>query len=146
MKTLFRILSYFLVLLLGALAMYGLLSLPRFSLLPEEKTETTHNLILEKVSGLGNMELVRYQFQDVVSHEVIRPYLPDPRVMLFAYGEAVGCVDFTQVDSSSIFLQGDSLVILALPQPEICYVKLDHDRSRIFDTRYTFFEVLYQLR
>ena len=98
-----------------------------------------HSMVLEKVEGLGKMELVKYQFQDVVAHEVIRDWLPDPKVVLFIVGEAVGCVDFAAIDSSAIQVYGDTVDIV-LPAPEICYTRIDHNESRVFDTQYTFWE------
>ncbi|MDB4286103.1 DUF4230 domain-containing protein [bacterium] len=100
---------------------------------------SVHNIIVDKVEGLGKMELVKYSFQDVVKHEVIRDWLPDPQVFLFIKGEATGCIDLTRVDSSNVVVFNDT-VFINLPDPEICYAKLDHSQSRVYNTRNTFFQ------
>jgi hypothetical protein len=111
----------------------------RGNLFPPEQKVQTHTVVLKEIEGLGRMELVRYHFQDMVKHEVIREWWPDPKVLLFVYGEAVGCIDFTQIDSSDVVITGDTLHI-TLPEPELCYVRIDHERSRLYYTQFTFWE------
>ena len=129
-----------LTLAVGFAAATVVLSMRSCQLIQPDRPVTDHNIVIEKVTGLGKMELVQYQFQDVVSHEVVKDWWPDPKVLLFVKGEAVGCVDFTKIDSTSITSLGDSALIVRLPQPEICYTKINHDSSKVFDTRYTFWE------
>ncbi|MEL6628394.1 MAG: DUF4230 domain-containing protein [Bacteroidota bacterium] len=102
---------------------------------PEEIVQV-HTIIVEEISGMGKMELVKYKFSDIVKHQVKIDYWPDPEVRLQAFGETVACIDFTKIDSSDIFVQGDSIYI-TLPNPEICYSKIDHERSEIVNTQYT---------
>ncbi|MEL7339003.1 MAG: DUF4230 domain-containing protein, partial [Bacteroidota bacterium] len=100
----------------------------------------THSIVLQEVEGLGRMELVRFQFQDIVEYELIKDWWPDPKVILSVQGETVGCVDFAKIDSSDIVIIGDSIVELTLPHPEICYSRIDHNKTRVFDTEYTILE------
>ncbi|MFK7972421.1 MAG: DUF4230 domain-containing protein [Bacteroidia bacterium] len=101
---------------------------------------TTHSIVVEKISALGKMELVQYNFQDIVTHEVLKDWWPfDPKVVLLVEGEAIGCVDFGKMDSTMVTRTRDTL-FLRLPQPEICVAKIDHSKSRVYDTRYTAFE------
>ncbi|MEM6764494.1 MAG: DUF4230 domain-containing protein [Bacteroidota bacterium] len=132
-----RILPWFLALIGFGLA-GGLYYLNQLSLLPEETPVVTHTVVLERIEGLGKLELLKYQFSDVVSHEIMREWLPDPKVVLLVQGETVACVDFTRIDSSSVLVDGDTLLV-TLPDPEICYHKIDHQKSKIYETEYTFF-------
>ncbi len=100
----------------------------------------THTIVLNKIEGLGRMELMRYQYQDVITHEIIKDWWPDPKVVLSVQGETVACIDFAQIDSADIILHGDSLVEVLLPEPEICYSRIDHDNTRVFNTEYTLWE------
>ncbi|MFK7922223.1 MAG: DUF4230 domain-containing protein [Bacteroidia bacterium] len=100
----------------------------------------THSIVLKEIEGLGRMELMRYQFQDVIAHEIIMDWWPDPKVILSVQGETVGCVDFAKIDSSDIVFIGDSIVEVSLPYPEICYSRLDHSKTKVFDTENTFWE------
>ncbi len=137
MKKLFYLV---LTLAIGFAAATVVLSVRSCNLIDPDRPVTDHNIIVEKVVGMGKMELVQYQFQDLVAHEIIKDWWPDPKVLLFVKGEAVGCVDFTKIDSAAITHVGDSVLILRLPQPEICYTRIDHDSSKVFDTQYTFWE------
>lgn len=125
-----------------AFLLYQLRQMNPINMLPERKPDRvvqTHSIVLEKIEELGKLELVKYQFQDMVSHEVVREWLPDPKVILFVSGQVVGCVDFSKVDSTSIVVETEKVYVY-LPEPEICYAKIDHENSRVYDTRYTFFQ------
>lgn len=106
----------------------------RFTRQPDQ---TTHSVVLERVTALGKLELVRYTFKDIVEHEQVNAILPNARAVLIVEGEAVGCVDLTKITSDDISTQGDSLT-LRLPAPEVCVWKINHQRSRVYDTQYTF--------
>ena len=58
--------------------------------------------------------------------------------MLIVKADAVGCVDLTKLDPNKISVNGDS-VSIQLPKPELCYVKIDHNASRVYDTKMAFF-------
>lgn len=112
---------------------------------PEEKKEpevvVNFNTVLTSVEDLGKMELVRYNFKDVVEYEKnVSRWVPNSKVVLIVAGEAVGCVDFTKITQADILFQGDSLVQVALPDPEICYYKVDHSKSKVFSKENTYFQ------
>jgi len=43
------------------------------------------------------------------------------------------CIDLTKVRKQDITRDSLNNVTVVLPQPEICYVKLDHQRSKVYD-------------
>jgi hypothetical protein len=120
----------------------GVLQMRSCSLIPiaPDQPVQTHTMVLKEIEGLGRMELLRFQYQDVITHEIIKDWWPDPKVVLSVQGETVGCIDFAQIDSTDIILHGDSLVEVLLPDPEICYSRLDHDKTKVFNTEYTLWE------
>ncbi|MCI4666548.1 MAG: DUF4230 domain-containing protein [Bacteroidia bacterium] len=95
-----------------------------------------HTIVLEEVQGLSKMELSKYVFNDDFRYQFKIDNWPDPIIDMKAYGEVVACVDFAKVDSNDIKVIGDTL-ILSLPDPEICYAKVNHDKSKIIETHYT---------
>ncbi|MEL6134628.1 MAG: DUF4230 domain-containing protein [Bacteroidota bacterium] len=133
----------FLVITLVLATVFFLVVLPKMmpeipdlpDLEPEEIVQV-HTVIIEKISGMGKMELVKYNFNNTVKHQVKIDYWPDPEVRLQAHGETVACIDFTKIDSTDIYVEGDSIYI-TLPDPEICYSKIDHEKSEIVNTQYT---------
>ncbi|MBB6609959.1 DUF4230 domain-containing protein [Pontibacter sp. Tf4] len=110
----------------------------------EEETPAVtvnYNTILTSVEELGKMELVRYNFKDVVEYEKeVSRYIPNSKVVLIVAGEAVGCVDFTKIEPGDIVFEGDSTVQIALPEPELCYYKIDHSQSKVFSKENTYFQ------
>jgi len=102
--------------------------------------------ILKEIENLGKLELVKYNFNEVFEYRKLSTgktvgssifktydYVPDISVLLIASGEAVGCLDLTKIKISDISNRADTLV-LSIPPPELCYHKLDLDKTRIYST------------
>lgn len=134
-----RSISSVILFLFGAVAgiiFWGFYTTGTFAFLPADKPVTTHNVVLKKIEALGRLELIRYKYKDMVEHEVIKAYLPDPKVVLMVTGEVVGCIDLKKVRPQDVTEKTDSIYI-RLPRPEICYSKVNHSESKVFDTRNT---------
>ena len=95
------------------------------------KVDLTHQTVLQAVEDLGRLELVRYQFRDVVEYTE-RGLMIDDKLALIVAGEAVGCIDLRKIKPTDIVLRGDSAVEVRLPAPQLCYYKVDHARSKVF--------------
>jgi len=113
----------------------GLESLSRF----RRDNQTTQHVILKEITELGRLELVKYTFKDIVEHEQVNMLLPNANAVLIVEGEATGCIDLTQVRVDDIQTSADSIII-RLPQPELCGWKVNHDRSRVYDTHFAFLD------
>ncbi|AHJ95914.1 DUF4230 domain-containing protein [Hymenobacter swuensis] len=108
---------------------------------PAPRITVTHNTVLEKVEALGRMELVRYQFKDVVEYKKSTyRFLPDAKVALIVAGNAVGCLDLRKVRPQDVVLEGDSILRLALPEPELCIWQVDHSKSKVYSVENGFFQ------
>jgi hypothetical protein len=101
----------------------------------------THNTVLTQVEALGRLELVRYRFKDVVEYKR-RAYrfLPESKVALVVGGEAVGCIDLRKLQPQDVVLEGDSVVRVSLPPPELCTFQINHNQSRVFSTENGLFQ------
>jgi hypothetical protein len=108
----------------------------------EPQVTVTHNTVLTQVEALGRLELVRYRFKDVVEYKrsAKYPFLPDAKAALIVGGEAVGCLDLRKIKPQDVTLEGDSVVRVLLPAPELCTFQVDHSQSRVFSTENTFFQ------
>jgi len=101
-----------------------------------------HRLVLQRIEDIGNLELVRYNFNDVVEESVIRKLFdidnlaPDSKVLVIVNGEAAACVNLKEVTKNDIKTEGNDIII-TLPPPVICYTKINHDRSKIYDANFT---------
>ncbi|MFN8353804.1 MAG: DUF4230 domain-containing protein [Spirosomataceae bacterium] len=100
-----------------------------------DQTETDHNVVVREITALGKIELVKYSFRDVVEHEIVKAFLPNSKALLIVQGEAVGCINLSTVSMSDIATKYDTLIV-HLPEPEICYVKIDHQKSKVYNTEY----------
>jgi Protein of unknown function (DUF4230) len=103
------------------------------------EVEVTHNVLLQQITSMGKLELVKYNFRDVVESKIKKDLLPDAKVLLIVSGEATGCLDLTKIKVSDIAENGDTLIV-HLPDPEICNYKIDHSKSRVYDTEYAFLD------
>ena len=131
MRIVFRILPWVILLVAG----YFFIS-KKFTI--NTSVESKHQLLVERIESIGKLELVRYQIKDVLEHKAKTDFLPEASVLLIVKAEAVGCIDLAKVTKNDIRVDGDNAVV-NLPQPEICYVKIDHKNSRVYDTKMAFF-------
>ena len=96
------------------------------------RTEITEDVMIEKITNIGKLELIKYSMKDVIEKTVSRPILPDKRILFVASGEVTGCIDLTKIKKEDIKTGTDSVTVF-LPDPEICYIKLDHQKSKVYD-------------
>jgi hypothetical protein len=96
------------------------------------RTQVTEDAMVLRVIRMGKLELVKFAMKDVVEKRELHMILPDSRVLFVAVGEVTACIDLTKVKRSDI-KQSKDTVSIVLPQPEVCYVKLDHQKSRVYD-------------
>ncbi|MBC7650709.1 MAG: DUF4230 domain-containing protein [Deinococcales bacterium] len=105
----------------------------------------THNAVLQSVTAMGKLELVKYQFKDVVEYQseqtgnnTLNKLLPKAKAVLIVSGEAIGCIDLTKITVDDIVTNMDTMVI-NLPAPELCLYKIDHQKSKVYDVRNGYF-------
>lgn len=143
MLALARIVLKMLPWLLVVILLSWLLIEEKFSLKTiEGNKEVYQNSILTRVEEMGKLELVKYNFQEVTEIKRLADYIdlkifkyklmPDARAILISQGAATGCVDLSQVKKDDITEKKDTLYI-SLPAPELCYFKVDLEKSRIYD-------------
>ena len=104
----------------------------------EEKQIINNTVVLNKIESLGKLELVKYNFKEITElEELSKKYLnifqlgPDSKIALISEGQAVGCIDLQKMSTNDIRLEKDT-IYLTLPSPELCYYKLDLNKSRIY--------------
>ena len=105
----------------------------------ESRTEITETGMVQKITSMGKLELVKYTMKDIIEQKEIHPILPDSKVLFLAVGEVTACIDLTKVKKSDIVQSADS-VIVYLPQPEVCETSLDHQKSKVYDISGVWFE------
>jgi hypothetical protein len=132
--------SYFQILVIVvsiALSIFLWEKFKNFSPFAVKDIQTTHNLVLKEMTVLGKLELSNFSFRDVIEQELVRDYLPNPKAILIVQGEAIGCLDLTKIKPEDIASKDDTLIV-HLPDPELCSYRIDHSKSKIYDTEYAF--------
>lgn len=104
-----------------------------------EQIYVTHDVVVRQIEELGNLEVVKYNIQDMVQFEKKRTWLPNSKTSLMVAGEVIACVDLTKISQNDIYTNKDS-VSLRLPIPEVCHYKVDHSRSKIYNVDYGLWE------
>ena len=108
----------------------------------DNKEENEHQLVLSKIEETGNLELVHYNFNDIAEESVKRKLLnidnlaPDSKVLFIINGEAAACINLKDVKSGDIHVGRDKIIIY-LPGPELCYAKINHENSKVYDANLT---------
>ncbi|MCU0341784.1 MAG: DUF4230 domain-containing protein [Spirosomaceae bacterium] len=104
-----------------------------------DETQTTHAMVLKEVQALGKLELVKYSFKDIVEHEQIMQWMPNPKAVLIVQGEAIGCLDLTKITTADVGGDADTIIV-HLPEPELCTYRIDHSKSKVYNTEFAFME------
>lgn len=128
---------YFSIFILGALL--GAYITYNLTKNKPDAIEVSHAMIVDKIESMGRLEVVKYNMQDIIEYKKIRQWLPNAKTALLISGEVIGCVDLTQISSESVAISGDSIRLL-LPRPEVCQVKINHSKSKVYDMTYGLWE------
>ena len=101
----------------------------------------TQTTVLQEITSLGKLELVKYNFKDIVeyekaasNYEMLNKFLPNAKAVLIVMGEATGCLDLTKITQNDIVNLKDTLIVY-LPDPELCEYKINHEKSKVYDLK-----------
>lgn len=114
------------------------------------QTDTYQSTLLTRVEQIGKLELAKYNFQEVTEIKRVGDVIdlkfykfkvaPDSKAVLISQGSATGCIDLTLLKPSDLREDGDTLYI-SLPKPEMCYFKIDLEKSRLYDLQINYLPV-----
>ena len=109
LRKLIRLIPLFLVV---ALAVYAWEKLKDFkNPFNSGEVEVTQSGLLQQISSMGKLELVKFNFRDVVESKIKKKLLPDAKVLLIVSGEATGCLDLTKIRLGDITEKDRVLVV-----------------------------------
>jgi hypothetical protein len=104
-----------------------------------EHSVISHDVLVKKIEAFGKVELAKFTIKDVIEKKIIKEWWPDSKVLMIAVGEAAGCIDLSKIKASDVKKSGDSILI-TLPKPEICYLKINHEKSKVYDISGAYFK------
>lgn len=129
------IIIFFLV--IGIFVVWKLTDIDIFETGKPVKSVYNHSIVLEKIEELGKLELVKFSYRDVIEHiKEYKNWITNSKVVLIVSGEAVGCIDLKKITKTNIDETRKDTIILQMPEPELCYYKIDQSKSRIYDSSY----------
>lgn len=96
------------------------------------REEVKHEAVVERIRLMGKVQLVQFNIRDVVEYRVERNLLPDSKVLMIVAGEIGACIDLQKLKDADV-QRGEAKTVVTLPAPEICYVKVNHERSTVYD-------------
>lgn len=114
----------------------GLLSLFLDVLLHRSsRLDTSSPAVVEQIRKLSRLETVDYSIDKIVegqkSFALLPNFLTGDKLLLIAHGEVIAGVDLSQLRSSDITVNGQSVTV-RLPQPQILSSRLDNQRTRVY--------------
>ena len=91
--------------------------------------------VVDRIQRLQRLETVVYTMDKIVTGERENPFLPNflagDRILLLVHGEAVAGIDFGNLKSGDVSIQGKN-IRLRLPQPQLFSTRLDSDKTRVY--------------
>lgn len=100
-----------------------------------ENETVKHEAVVERIQLMGKVQLVQFNIRDVVEYKVERSlFLPDSKVLMIVAGEIGACIDLQKLKDADVD-RGETVTSITLPSPEICYIKVNHERSTIYDKK-----------
>ena len=91
--------------------------------------------VIASIQRLARLESVVYTMDKVVEGDRTSQYLPDiltgDKLLMIVHGQAVDGVDLSQVQASSVQIDGRS-VLLTMPPAQLLSVSLDNSKTRVY--------------
>ncbi len=88
--------------------------------------------LISEMKAIGKLELTKITIKDVMEYQLELDWALDKKVLMVFGGEVVGCIDLSQITTESI-VSNDSLVNITINGTEICYSKLDHSKTKLYN-------------
>jgi len=92
--------------------------------------------IIRQVRGLSRLETASYTLEKVITAESGQSsfaFLFGDRLILVAHGQVIAGVDLAKMGEGDIIVADEGTAVVTLPPAEVLVVKLDNQKSYIFD-------------
>lgn len=97
--------------------------------------DTSSPAVVEQIRKLSRLETVDYSIDKIVEgqrqYALLPNFLTGDKLLLIAHGEVIAGVDLSQLRSSDISVNGQSVTV-HLPQAQILSARLDNQRTRVY--------------
>lgn len=94
--------------------------------------------VVVRIQELGRLETSSYTIEKIIEagtdKGALRDFLFGDKLLLVAHGEVVAGVDLAKIGESDVRVD-DKAVRVTLPKPEVLHVRLDNEKTRVFDRK-----------
>lgn len=94
--------------------------------------------VVLRIQELGRLETSSYTIEKIVEagadKGALRDFLFGDKLLLVAHGEVVAGVDLAKLAATDVRADGKA-VRVTLPKPEVLHVRLDSEKTRVFDRK-----------
>lgn len=92
--------------------------------------------IVKEMQSLNRLETAQFTIEKIIdagtSGNAIQDLLFGDRLLFIAHGQVIAGFDLSQLSENDISIS-NSQIELTLPEPEIFFVRLDSEQSRVYD-------------
>jgi hypothetical protein len=94
--------------------------------------------VIHQVRSLARLETIQYNMEKVITAETGQGtfgFLFGDRLLFVAYGEVIAGIDLAKLEPNDMRIQ-EGVLYVRLPDPEIFVVRLDNERSYVYDRNF----------
>ncbi len=92
--------------------------------------------VVKEMRSLNRLETAQFTIEKIIdagtSGSALRNFLFGDRLLFIAHGEVIAGFDLSQLSENDISIS-DNSINLTLPSPQILFVRLDSEQSRVYD-------------
>jgi hypothetical protein len=96
------------------------------------KEVITNTVFISEIKAIGKLELTKITIKDVMEYKMEVDWGLDKNVLMVFGGEIAGCIDLAKIKDENIY-NSDSVVTIKIQGTEICYSKLDHSKTKLYN-------------
>lgn len=125
------------------MALVGIIVLVVFALFLRAKFTSQYEFrngaaVVKEMRALNRLETAQFTIEKIIdagtSGNAIQNILFGDQLLFIAHGEVISGFDLSKLDDDSVKVD-DSAIQITLPQPEILFVRLDSEQSRVYDRK-----------
>lgn len=94
--------------------------------------------VVVRIQELGSLETSSFTIEKIIEagtdKGALRDFLFGDKLLLVAHGEVVAGLDLAKLGPTDVRVDGDT-VRVTLPKPEVLHVRLDNEKTRVFDRK-----------
>lgn len=119
-------------------SLFSLAIIAIFTQIRQKYVFRSGSAVVKEMQSLNRLETAQFTIEKIIdagtSGNAIQNLLFGDQLLFIAHGEVVAGFDLSKLNSANARVSGDSIT-LELPEPEILFVRLDSEASRVYDRR-----------